>query len=133
MENLWFWIYSNLVRNLKARYEWGALFLFAKWKGLIPESINVKKFCEQMNIWFGKEYTNYLCSYSQVTCYLAGFFQRKDFNFRTWINEDKFIIPSSYKLRKDQKEDGFKRIHELCCSLEANYSFDLIQVKDRNR
>lgn len=133
INSLWFWIYRNFVPKLSARYEWLALFLFARWKGLIPKEITTDKFCRQMCTWFGSEYTKIQCSYTQVTCYQAGFFRSDDYDYRKWTNEKINIIPSSYKLRKGQNEEGFKRIQELCISLESNYSLDSIQVMDRNR
>ena len=131
MDRLWCWIYNNLVRQLKAKYEWLALFLFAKGHGLILKEIDAKKFCTQMNSWF-KDYTTDSASYPQVNCYQAGFFRSADFNYRKWV-EDNYCIPSGNKLRKDQKKEGFERIHDLCISLENNYDFNSIQVKDSNR
>ena len=131
IDKLWRWIYFCFVRSLKAKYEWLALFLFCEARNLFQNKVDAQRFCRQMNQWFGKSYTTDNASYSQVNCYQAGFFRSEAFKYKQWVNGN-FSLPSNYSLRKDQKEDGFKRIHELCATLEANYSIDKIRVKDTN-
>lgn len=132
MDKLWCWIYHNFVRKLKAKYEWLSLFLFAKGHGLIPNEINAKKFCTQMKRWYGTEYTTDDPSYYQVNCYQAGYFSNRNFNYSTWVR-NKYPLPNSSDFRKGQKKEGFERILELCVTLEANFSINLIQVIERNR
>ena len=132
IEKLWIWIYLNLVSKLKNKYEWLALLLFANAHGLLQSDINTKKFCDEMVRWFGVAYTKIKASYSQVTCYQRGFFQSNSFKYRQWV-EGKGALPYNYRRRKDQKVEGFARIHEVCRFLENNYEIDYIIVKDSNR
>lgn len=132
IEKLWKWIYLNLVRNLRNKYEWLALLLFANSHGLLKSDINTKRFCEEMVRWFGRTYTDQEASYTQVTCYQRGFFHSNDFKYRQWV-KGKGVLPYNYQRRKDQKVEGFARIHEVCRFLEDNYEIDYIIVKDSNR
>ena len=132
IEKLWIWIYLNLVCKLKNKYEWLALLLFADEHGLLRNDINTKSFCDEMNRWFGGAYTKLNASYTQVTCYQSGYFKSDDFKYRQWVKGEG-VLPCNYRRHKDQKEEGFARIHEVCRFLEYNYEIDNIIVKDSNR
>ncbi len=130
-KRLWNWIYHYFVLEHKTKYDWLALFLFGVAKGIIIKEVNARQFCDQMNSWYG-DYTENVASYSQVNCYQAGFFRSNEYKYNVWCG-NKFPIPMGYKLRKNQKVEGFKRIHDICKSLEKNFDYTLIQVVDTNR
>ena len=132
LDKFWYWIYENLVCYLSAKYEWLALFLFAKGHGLLKEDVSTE-FCKQMSNWFGKNYTSQICSYDQVTTYQTGFFRNPSFNYRQWVTSDGKLPSNWSPNNKDQKKEGYECIHRHCKRMEENFKFGDIIVIAKNR
>lgn len=130
MGRLWNWIYDNLVVHLEAKYEWLALLIFAEGHGLLKEDAT-KAFCRQMEDWYGREYTKQTCSYDQVTTYQTGYFRNPSFKYREWITGDGSLPPKWTPNNKNQKEEGYKRIHQLCKAMEADFLFGKVIETDK--
>lgn len=128
MEKFWYWIYNNFVCYLAAKYEWLALLLFFQGHDLLKIGTTTKGFCEQMSTWFEKEYTNQTCSYNQVTAYQTGFFRSDKFNYRKWVACDGKLPLNWTPNSKDQKEEGYERIHRHCKRMEKQFKYSEIIV-----
>ena len=131
VQRLWKWLYEVFVRNIQFQYEWLAPLLFFDSQQLIEKNED-KAWAQQMSKWYPEEYTKYVCSEASLHSYHNGFFRSTDFIYKKWINLHA-PVPPSYKFKKDQREDGFKRIHTRCLYLEGDFELGKIAVKDRNR
>lgn len=132
LEKFWYWIYENLVCHLSSKYEWLALLLFATAHRLLKEQAT-NKFCGQMLGWFGEEYTRQTCSYDQVATYQTGFFRNDKFDYVQWVSGDGKLPSNWTPNNKNQKKEGFIRIHLHCKRMENIFKFGDIIVKGPNR
>ena len=129
MHNLWQWINEALLLRLQYNYGWLALLLFAKHHQLLLKD-DTKSFVEQMSLWFSN--ATHPCTSDSVNTYRKGFFRKKDFDYKAWLNLPS-AIPADYKYEKDQHPEGFKHIQALCLALEDAYDLGQIATKNTNK